>query len=114
MFVPVVGIISPSDIDVIPSIMMLAGVVIGGRSTLLGPVIGTLIIRFAETQLSEACPSVWTYVEGAIFILVIAFAPMGLGQIRNFRPWLAGRLGHDSVKATVPNKAATTTKAVNA
>lgn len=57
MFVPVVGIISPSDIDVIPSIMMLAGVVIGGRSTLLGPVIGTLIIRFAETQLSEACPS---------------------------------------------------------
>ena len=114
MFVPVVGIISPSDIDVIPSIMMLAGVVIGGRSTLLGPVIGTLIIRFAETQLSEACPSVWTYVEGAIFILVIAFAPMGLGQIRNFRPWLAGRLGHDGVKATVPNEAATTTKAVNA
>ena len=39
---------------------------------------------------------------------------MGLGQIRNFRPWLAGRLGHDGVKATVPNEAATTTKAVNA
>ena len=93
MFVPVVGIISPSDIDVTPSIMMLAGVVIGGRTTLLGPVIGTLIIRFAETQLSEAYPAAWTYVEGAIFILVIAFAPMGLGQFKGLWPWLKDRLG---------------------
>ena len=44
----------------------------------------------------------------------MSIAPMGLGKIRNFRPWLAGRLGRDGVKSTVPDEAATTTKAVNA
>ncbi|RSX53666.1 urea ABC transporter permease [Bifidobacterium goeldii] len=93
MIVPVVGIISPSDIGVTPSILMLAGVVIGGRTTLLGPVIGTLLVRFAETQLSEAYPSAWTYIEGLIFILVIAFIPMGLGQFKGLWPWLKERFG---------------------
>lgn len=93
MFVPVVGIISPSDIGVTPSILMLAGVVIGGRTTLLGPLVGTLIIRFAETQLSEAYPSAWTYIEGLIFILVIAFVPMGLGQFKGVWPWLKEKIG---------------------
>ncbi|MCH9276586.1 urea ABC transporter permease subunit UrtC [Bifidobacterium amazonense] len=93
MFVPVVGIISPSDIGVTPSILMLAGVVIGGRTTLLGPVVGTLLVRFAETQLSEAYPSAWTYIEGLIFILVIAFVPMGLGQFKGLWPWLKDKLG---------------------
>ena len=93
MFVPVVGIISPSDIGVTPSILMLAGVVIGGRTTLLGPLVGTLIIRFAETQLSEAYPSAWTYLEGLIFILVIAFVPMGLGQFKGVWPWIKDKLG---------------------
>ena len=93
MFVPVVGIISPSDIGVTPSILMLAGVVIGGRTTLLGPLVGTLIIRFAETQLSEAYPSAWTYIEGLIFILVIAFVPMGLGQFKGVWPWIKEKIG---------------------
>ncbi|KFI48010.1 urea ABC transporter permease subunit UrtC [Bifidobacterium biavatii] len=97
MFVPVVGIISPSDIGVTPSILMLAGVVIGGRTTLLGPVVGTLLVRFAETQLSEAYPSAWTYIEGLIFILVIAFVPMGLGQFKGLWPWIKDRLGIGSV-----------------
>ena len=106
MFVPVVGIISPSDIDVTPSIMMLAGVVIGGRTTLLGPVIGTLIIRFAETQLSEAYPAAWTYIEGAIFILVIAFVPMGLGQFKGLWPWIQDKLGLNGAGAGEAAKAA--------
>lgn len=83
LFVPVVGIISPSDVGVVPSILMLAGVVIGGRTTLLGPVLGTLLVRFAETQLSDSFPSAWTYIEGAIFILVICFLPQGLGGLKS-------------------------------
>ncbi|KAA8832375.1 urea ABC transporter permease subunit UrtC [Bifidobacterium tissieri] len=102
MFVPVVGIISPSDIGVTPSILMLAGVVIGGRTTLLGPVIGTLLVRFAETQLSDAYPSAWTYIEGLMFILVIAFAPMGLGQFKGVWPWIVEKITGRSSGAAVP------------
>ncbi|KFI54060.1 urea ABC transporter permease subunit UrtC [Bifidobacterium callitrichos] len=109
MFVPVVGIISPSDISVTPSILMLAGVVIGGRTTLLGPLVGTLIIRFAETQLSEAYPSAWTYLEGLIFILVIAFVPMGLGQFKGVWPWIKDKLGLGGAGAIGAGAADTTT-----
>ena len=123
MFVPVVGIISPSDIGVTPSILMLAGVVIGGRATLLGPVVGTLLVRFAETQLSEAYPSAWTYIEGLIFILVIAFVPKGLGQFKGVWPWIKEKigLGKSSVGASagagagaVAGTGTATAKAVNA
>ena len=121
MFVPVVGIISPSDIGVTPSILMLAGVVIGGRATLLGPVVGTLLVRFAETQLSEAYPSAWTYIEGLIFILVIAFVPKGLGQFKGVWPWIKEKigLGKSSVGASAGAGAGAgtgtaTAKAVNA
>lgn len=125
MFVPVVGIISPSDIGVTPSILMLAGVVIGGRATLLGPVVGTLLVRFAETQLSEAYPSAWTYIEGLIFILVIAFVPKGLGQFKGVWPWIKEKigLGKSSVGASAgagagavagTGTATATAKAVNA
>ncbi|WP_152973551.1 urea ABC transporter permease subunit UrtC [Bifidobacterium aesculapii] len=116
MFVPVVGIISPSDIGVTPSILMLAGVVIGGRTTLLGPLVGTLIIRFAETQLSEAYPSAWTYIEGLIFILVIAFVPMGLGQFKGVWPWLKEKIGLGGNPGAVAASATAggTVKAVNA
>ena len=66
-------------------------------------------MRFAETQLSEAYPSAWTYIEGAMFILVIAFVPMGLGQFKGVWPWIKEKLG-----LTGPGvKAATMTKAVN-
>ena len=44
LFVPIVGIISPKDVGVTPSILFLAGVVIGGRTTLLGPVLGTIAL----------------------------------------------------------------------
>lgn len=111
MFVPVVGIISPSDIGVTPSIVMLAGVVIGGRTTLLGPVVGTLLVRFAETQLSEAYPSAWTYLEGLMFILVIAFVPMGLGQFKGVWPWIKDKLGFGGAGAVAAKAEA---KAVNA
>ncbi|TPF96117.1 urea ABC transporter permease [Bifidobacterium sp. UTCIF-39] len=106
MFVPVVGIISPSDIGVTPSILMLAGVVIGGRTTLIGPVIGTLLVRFAETQLSDAYPSAWTYIEGLMFILVIAFAPMGLGQFKGVWPWIVEKVTGRSSGAAVSAGAA--------
>ena len=91
LFVPIVGIISPADVGVTPSILMLAGVVIGGRTTLLGPVLGTIGLRFVETQLSESYPAFWTYFQGALFIVVICFLPMGLGGLNKLPAWIRAR-----------------------
>ncbi|MEV5646718.1 urea ABC transporter permease subunit UrtC [Nocardia sp. NPDC052254] len=77
MFVPIVGIISPDNIGAVPSIAMLIGVAIGGRTTLLGPVLGAVVIAWAQSSLSAAFPSGWTYLQGLLFIVVIGFFPAG-------------------------------------
>ena len=96
LFVPVVGIISPADVGIVPSIGMLIGVALGGRTTLLGPVLGAIAIAWAETRLSETWPSGWIYLQGAMFALVIAFLPGGLASIA------ALRTRRGSVPSSVP------------
>jgi urea transport system permease protein len=88
LFVPIVGIISPADIGVVPSISLLIGVAIGGRATLLGPVLGALGVAFAETTLASTFPSFWVYFQGLLFILVIGFLPGGFAAL----PSVAARL----------------------
>ncbi|NEW43988.1 urea ABC transporter permease subunit UrtC [Nocardia cyriacigeorgica] len=81
LFTPIVGIISPADIGVVPSIAFLIGVAIGGRTTLLGPVLGAVGVAWAQTALSEQFPSGWTYLQGVLFIVVVGFVPAGLAGL---------------------------------
>lgn len=81
MFVPIVGIISPADVGIVPSIAFLIGVAIGGRTTLLGPVLGAVGVAWAQTTLSENFPSAWTYAQGLLFIVVVGFFPAGLAGV---------------------------------
>ena len=80
LFVPIVGIVSPNDVGIVPSIAMLIGVAIGGRTTLFGPVLGAIAVAWAGSTLSEQFPSGWTYAQGLLFMLVIAFLPGGLAS----------------------------------
>jgi urea transport system permease protein len=81
LFVPIVGIISPANVGVVPSIAFLIGVAIGGRATLFGPVLGAIAVAWAQTALSESFPSFWSYFQGALFVLVIVFLPGGLAAL---------------------------------
>jgi urea transport system permease protein len=85
LFVPIVGIISPASVGVVPSIAFLIGVAIGGRATLFGPALGAIVVAWAQTALSESFPSFWSYFQGALFVLVIAFLPAGLSSVNLLR-----------------------------
>jgi urea transport system permease protein len=85
LFVPIVGIVSPNDVGIVPSIGMLIGVAIGGRTTLLGPVLGAIAVAWAGSTLSEQFPSGWTYAQGLLFMLVVAFLPGGLTSLLRTR-----------------------------
>ncbi|MBR7193010.1 urea ABC transporter permease subunit UrtC [Gordonia sp. SCSIO 19800] len=87
MFVPIVGIISPADVGIVPSIAFLIGVAIGGRTTLLGPVLGAIAVAWAQTSLSESFPSGWTYAQGILFIVVVGFFPAGLAGLGALVRW---------------------------
>jgi urea transport system permease protein len=64
-----------------PSIEFVVGVAVGGRASLLGPVLGTIAVAWARTALSERLPGGWIYLEGALFVLVLSFLPAGLASL---------------------------------
>jgi len=81
MFVPLAGLINPREVSALASIMLIAGVALGGRASLLGPAIGALVVGYGRTSLSEAFPDQWTYFLGALFIVVILLIPNGLTSL---------------------------------
>jgi urea transport system permease protein len=83
LFVPVVGIISPALLGVVPSIEMVIWVAVGGRATIYGAAFGAVVVNWAKTNLSERYPSGWLYFQGALFVIVMMFAPRGLVGLRN-------------------------------
>lgn len=77
------GIITPKAMDVAFSIEMVIWVALGGRATLIGAILGTLIVNFARTLLSEQFPAFWLFFQGALFLVVVTVLPMGiLGWLR--------------------------------
>jgi urea transport system permease protein len=81
MFAPIAGIISPTDVGAAASIMLIAGVALGGRASLLGPALGALAVGYGQSALSESFPNQWTYFQGGLFIVVILFLPAGLASL---------------------------------
>jgi len=86
LYVPQVGIINPSEFSPANSIEAVLWVAVGGRGTLIGPVIGAFIVNFGKTWLTGALPEVWLFALGALFIVVTLLLPKGVvglwGQIK--------------------------------
>lgn len=97
VFVPITGIISPLDVGATASIMMIAGVALGGRTSLLGPALGAIAVGFAQSSLSENFPNQWAYVQGGLFIVVLLFLPFGIASIG---PKLKELVSHRTRRAT--------------
>ena len=74
---PVFGIVSPGQFDYVPSILMICWVAVGGRGTLWGAVLGALVVNWARVKVSAERPDDWLYLQGLLFVVVLAFAPGG-------------------------------------
>jgi urea transport system permease protein len=91
---PIIGIVAPNQFTVLPSILMIAWVAVGGRGTIYGAVLGALLVNWAKTGLSESRPDDWLYLQGLLFVVVIAWAPGGLlGLLRTGRSRIAAWRG---------------------
>jgi urea transport system permease protein len=79
------GIITPSAMEVAFSIEMVIWVAVGGRATLIGAIIGTILVRLGQTFLSEQLPEVWLFFQGALFLIVVTVLPNGIvGWTKDF------------------------------
>ncbi|NEO53272.1 MAG: urea ABC transporter permease subunit UrtC [Okeania sp. SIO3B5] len=72
------GIVTPSYMEVAFSIEMVIWVAVGGRGTLVGAILGTLLVNFGRTFLSEQFPQIWLFFQGALFLLVVTILPNGI------------------------------------
>jgi urea transport system permease protein len=78
LYAPINQHIGTGDFDVVPSIMMVIGVAVGGRTTLFGPPLGAILIGYSQYKLSSEFPTFWQYLIGALFIIVVAVLPGGI------------------------------------
>lgn len=94
------GIITPSSsMSVAASIEMVIWVAVGGRGTLVGAIIGALLVNFARTLLSEQFPEIWLFFQGMLFLVVVTVLPEGLlGWFRTEgKEWLRSLSGRRKV-----------------
>ncbi|MBC5765188.1 urea ABC transporter permease subunit UrtC [Ramlibacter albus] len=78
LYVPQVGIINPSEMSPANSIEIAIWAAVGGRATLVGPILGAFIVNGAKSWLTVTAPEFWLYFLGALFIAVTLFLPNGV------------------------------------
>ena len=78
LYVPQVGIINPGEFAPLNSIEAVIWVAVGGRGTLVGAVVGAVLVNYAKTWLTGALPEIWLFALGGLFVAVTLLLPRGL------------------------------------
>jgi len=81
LYVPQVGIINPSEMSPANSIEIAIWTAVGGRGTLIGPVIGAAVVNLGKSWFTQTLPEYWLFALGLVFILVTLFLPRGIAGL---------------------------------
>jgi urea transport system permease protein len=92
LYVPQVGIINPSEFEPSNSIEVVIWTAVGGRGTIIGPIIGAILVNMGKSYFTSALPEFWLFALGALFVLVTLFMPKGIvGLIGQWRAMMTKR-----------------------
>ncbi len=78
LYVPQTGIITPGKMSVAASIDMVIWIAVGGRGTLVGAVLGALIVNAGYSYFTTHFAAYWPYFLGLLFVAVVMLIPRGL------------------------------------
>jgi urea transport system permease protein len=79
LYVPQVGIINPSEFAPANSIEAVIWVAVGGRGTLVGAVVGAVLVNYAKTVFTTgALAPYWLFMLGGLFVIVTLLLPRGI------------------------------------
>ncbi len=107
LYVPQVGIINPSEMTPEKSLEAVVWCAVGGRGTLVGPIIGAISVNALKSWATRAYPDLWLIILGGMFILIVLFMPKGIhGLPAQFRELWSKRKSAEP--ETTPGAAAAT------
>ncbi|MGY5779767.1 urea ABC transporter permease subunit UrtC [Rhizobium sp. LEGMi135b] len=99
LYVPQIGIINPGEFAPANSIEVVIWTAVGGRATLIGPIIGAILVNGGKTIFTGLFPEFWLFALGGLFVAVTLFLPKGIvGTIAQY-------LGSKRRPASPPPKA---------
>ena len=78
LYVHRTGFVSPQIFGFALATNVVLWTLVGGRGTIIGPVIGSLVINFASATLADVWLQYWTLATGVIFVAAVALIPAGL------------------------------------
>jgi urea transport system permease protein len=78
LYVPQVGIINPGEMAPEKSLEAVVWVSVGGRGTLIGPIIGAFAVNAMKSWATRAYPDLWLIFLGGMFIFVTVYMPKGI------------------------------------
>ena len=113
LYVPQVGIINPSEMTTEKSLEAVVWVALGGRGTLVGPVIGAVSVNALKSWATRAYPDLWVLILGGTFVLIVMFMPKGIVGLPAQIHQLVVRMRRKNPAAAASLPAAETSKATD-
>ena len=98
LYVPQVGIINPGEFDPANSIEVVVWAAVGGRGTIVGPIIGAVLVNAGKSWFTGALPEFWLFALGGLFIAVTLFLPSGI--VGMWDRWRAGQKARKAASDT--------------
>lgn len=111
LYVPQVGIINPGEFAPANSIEVVIWTAVGGRGTLIGPIIGAILVNFGKSIFTAAFPEFWLFALGALFVATTLFLPKGVvGTVQQFLTRRKEQKQADAAEKVYQDKAAARTE----
>jgi urea transport system permease protein len=100
LYVPQVGIINPGEFDPANSIEVVIWVAVGGRGTIVGPIIGAVLVNAGKSWFTGVLPEFWLFALGGLFVAVTLFLPKGV--VGMWDQWRSRAKGRRASRTEVP------------
>ncbi len=109
LYVPQVGIINPGEFAPQNSIEAVVWVAVGGRGTLVGAIVGAIVVNYGKTVFTDVLPELWLFALGGLFVFVTLLMPKGIvGTVPQLLDMLRNRKAQNAVAPEAPKSEAST------
>ena len=106
---PWMSSVSPDRVGIVLSTQVLVWVAIGGKNSILGPMLGAVALTYGQDALASTLGQFYLLILGLLFILSVLLVPDGIAGLFRFGPQLA-QTTPDAAAAPDPRRAGTATR----